>query len=44
MFAFEDTVGQKIEALTVQLLVQSPRNLLCVRWNLIAKSHPKFVT
>ena len=36
--------GNKIEAITVQLLVQSLGKFLCVIWNLGIKSYPKFVT
>ena len=33
----------KIEAITVELLVQSPGKFLCVIWNLGTKTYPKLV-
>ena len=35
---------KKIEAITVQPLVQSPGKFLCVIWNLVTKPYQKFVT
>ena len=35
---------KKINAITVQLLVQSPGKFLCLIWNLVTKTHPEFVT
>ena len=35
---------KKIEAITVQLLVRLLRKFLCVIWNLVTKTYPKFVT
>ena len=35
---------KKIKAITVQLLIQSPGKFVCVIWNLVTKTYPKFVT
>ena len=44
-YAYENTVlRKKNEAITVQLLVQSPGEFLCVIWNLVTKTFLKFVT
>ena len=43
-YVLQNTVFEKVEAITLQLLVQSPEKFLFVIWYLGTKTYPKFVT